>query len=172
MTSLFDRRMTAEIDGDFVVLLIGMRINKPWLVHKWMPVARAMFRMIKELEQHPESGFLGYEQGGGPGLMVQYWRSYEQLERFARDPDQTHFPAWVAFNKANARARGDVGIWHETYSIRAGEYETVYSGMPAYGLGKVGKLVPATGKKMSARERLRGEQAPADERLELQAGDE
>jgi len=31
-------RMTADLDGEFVVLLIGMRINKPWKVHKWWPV--------------------------------------------------------------------------------------------------------------------------------------
>lgn len=155
--------MAAQIEGDFVVLLIGMRINKPWLVHKWLPVALGMKRMITELAAHPESGFLGYEQGGT--LFVQYWRSYEHLERFARNPDQTHFPAWVAFNKANAKTRGDVGIWHETYSIPAGHYEAIYSGMPPYGLGKASQLVPATGKRNSARERLRGEAPPEDARL-------
>lgn len=35
-------RMTADIDGEFVVFLIGMRINKPWKVHKWWPVFVAM----------------------------------------------------------------------------------------------------------------------------------
>ena len=38
-------RLTAEMDGDFVVFLIGMRVNKPWKVHKWLPVARAMPRL-------------------------------------------------------------------------------------------------------------------------------
>ena len=47
-----------------------------------------------------------------------------------------------------------MGIWHETYQIRAGEYETIYSGMPRIGLGKVGTLVPANAKKESARGRL------------------
>ncbi len=27
-------RLTATLDGDFVVFLIGMRINKPLLIHK------------------------------------------------------------------------------------------------------------------------------------------
>ena len=30
MPAILDRRATARIDGDFVVFLIGMRINKPW----------------------------------------------------------------------------------------------------------------------------------------------
>ena len=60
----------------------------------------------------------------------------------------------MAFNKRTGNSRGDVGIWHETYQCRAGEYEAVYSGMPPYGLGTVGKLVPVSGRKESARERF------------------
>ena len=33
------------------------------------------------------------------------------------------------------------GIWHETYRVRAGEYEAVYGNMPPFGLGKAGRLV-------------------------------
>jgi hypothetical protein len=160
------QRMAAQIEGDFVVFLIGARINKPWKVHKWLPVALAMRRMIKELQAHPEAGFLGHEEAGT--VMVQYWRSFEHLERYARSPDQQHFPAWVDFNRKNANARGDVGIWHETYLVRAGEYEAIYSGMPAYGLGKVSSLVPATGRKKSARARVTGEAAPADAQLDAE----
>ena len=50
MARIFADRMTADIEGDFVVFLIGMRINKPWKVHKWWPVFSAMPRMLKELE--------------------------------------------------------------------------------------------------------------------------
>jgi hypothetical protein len=51
-------------------------------------------------------------------------------------------------------SRGDVGIWHETYRVEAGAYEAVYSGMPTRGLGRVGRLVPATGRRETARQRL------------------
>ena len=37
-----NERLTATFDGNFVVFLIGMRLNKPLLVHKWLPVAKAM----------------------------------------------------------------------------------------------------------------------------------
>jgi hypothetical protein len=157
MPEIIPKRMAAHFDGDFVVFLIGMRINKPWKIHKWLPVFLGMPRMLKELKQQPESGFLGSISGGL--LVVQYWRSFEHLEAYARNQDQQHWPAWVAFNKRTAKSRGDVGIWHETYKIRAGEYEAIYSGMPAYGLGSIGKLLAATGRSEFARGRL-GRQAP------------
>ena len=47
-------RMTATIDGDFVVFLIGMRINQPWKIHRWLPVVFAMRKMLVELYSHPE----------------------------------------------------------------------------------------------------------------------
>ncbi len=34
MTQINPRRVTARIEGDCVVFLIGMRINKPWKLHK------------------------------------------------------------------------------------------------------------------------------------------
>ena len=153
MARVIPSRMTAEIDGDFVVFLIGMRINKPWKINKWLPVFLAMPRLLKELDGHPESGFLGHIMA--LGVIVQYWRSFEHLEAYARNADQLHWPAWVAFNKRVGSSRGDVGIWHETYQVRAGEYETVYSGVPPTGLGKVGQLVPASGARESAAGRFK-----------------
>jgi len=152
MAKVTPKRVTAAIEGDFVVFLIGMRINKPWKLHKWVPVFRAMPRMIRELERAPESGFLGHIFG--PGVIVQYWRSFEQLEAYARSPEQLHWPAWKDFNKRVGRSRGDVGIWHETYKVRAGEYECVYSGMPLFGLAKASRTLDAEGDLESARGRL------------------
>ena len=82
-----NRRVTAKIEGDFVVFIIGMRVNKPWKLHKWLPVFAAMPQMIAELEKDPESGFLGAEQFINPfkPVLVQYWRSFEALEKYARD---------------------------------------------------------------------------------------
>ena len=39
---IYKDRMTAKMEGDFVVFLIGMRINKPLAVHKYVPVLNAM----------------------------------------------------------------------------------------------------------------------------------
>ena len=174
MAQVINRRVTAEIEGDFVVFLIGMRINRFWKVWKWLPVFLAMPRMLRELEQRPESGFLGAGQYvGSPRrpTLIQYWRSFEHLESFARSKDANHWPAWVEFNK-RVGSSGDVGIWHETYLVPAGGYECVYNNMPPIGLGAVTELVPAAGRKATAasRARIRDEPYPEGvptERIEI-----
>jgi len=155
MSDVIASRVTAGIEGDFVVFLVGMRINKPWKLHKWLPVARAMPRMLRELEAAaPDVGFLGHNGLGLSLSVLQYWRSFDHLERYARDRAARHWPAWVEFNRRMKDARGDVGIWHETYKIRAGEYETVYSGMPPHGLGKAAGRAAVTQANDSARQRI------------------
>lgn len=148
-------RMTARMDRPFVVFLIGMRINKWWRPDLWLPVAASMPRMIAELGADPESGFLGCESGGlaNPTMMVQYWRSTEDLMRYARSKDHAHYPAWADFRKRVARTDA-VGVWHETFAVAPGSYECVYANMPAFGLGKIGELVPAHGPLATARRRL------------------
>src|SRR3954464_14778261 len=103
MARVIPDRMCAQIDGDFVVFIIGMRVNKPWKLHKWVPVALAMPRMLKELEKNPDSGLLGVLSTGL--TLVQYWRSFDALEKYALNSDGEHWPAWVAFNKRMARSR-------------------------------------------------------------------
>ncbi len=147
-------RLTATMDGTFVVFLIGMRINSPLKVHKWMPVASAKPRMIRELYMQPELGFLHAELWfSGTILVMQYWRSMDQLLAYARNREAQHLPAWKAFNKA-VGTDGTVGIWHETYAVSAGNYESVYVNMPAFGLGRAGTLRPAVGGRQSAAGRL------------------
>lgn len=152
---ILKERVTASMEGDFVVFLIGMRVNNPFLVHKWIPVSMAMPRMIKELTRHPEMGFLHAEMWfGRTTIMVQYWRSMEQLLAYATNKDSEHLPAWHAFNKA-VGTDGSVGIWHETYAVSPGTFETIYANMPPFGLGKAGSLKPAIGNRESATARLR-----------------
>ena len=86
MANIIAGRYTAQTDEPFVVFLIGMRINRLFAFRKWIPTALAMGPMLRTLYQHPEKGFLG-----GRTLLswrsitqVQYWRSFDHLERFAR----------------------------------------------------------------------------------------
>ena len=58
---IYKDRMTAKMEGDFVVFLIGMRINKPLMLHKLIPVLGAMPKMLKELYTKPELGFIHHE---------------------------------------------------------------------------------------------------------------
>ncbi|MEM7533769.1 MAG: DUF4188 domain-containing protein [Chloroflexota bacterium] len=166
MAEIIAERVTAEIEEEIIVFLIGMRINKFWKVNQWLPVGMAMPRMLRELYANPESGFLGGESWfGNPTIMVQYWRSFEELERYAKDKEQAHLPAWAAFNRAIG-SNGDVGIWHETYRIRPGDYECVYNNMPAFGLAKATKLVPVSGRRESAAGRMQVEEAVEEAAVE------
>jgi hypothetical protein len=136
---------TAEMEGDFVVFLIGMRVNKWWKLHKWLPVAAAMGPMLRELMTQRNLGLMHFSTWLGPRgpMLVQYWRGVEQLEAFARDPDLSHRPAWKRWNRAVGDS-GDVGIWHETYVVRDGTFEVLYGNMPAFGLAAAGSPVPLT----------------------------
>lgn len=156
MGRIVDKRVCAEMDGGFVVFLIGLRVNKPWKVWKWLPVSSAMPRMLIELAKQPQLGLLHAEtQFSFPNVTVtQYWKSFEALEAYAKARDKAHLPAWQAFNKAIA-SNGDVGIWHETYVIEPGKYENIYNNMPPYGLGAVGRIVDAVGARQAARARVK-----------------
>lgn len=149
-----NKRLTSRLDDGFVVFLIGMRINAWWKPWRWMPVAAAMPRMVAELSKKPELGFLGAESWfGRTTLMLQYWRSKDQLLAFASDRKSTHFPAWGAFYKAVGTG-GDVGIWHETYIVQPGSYENIYVNMPRFGLGAVAGVTEASGPLARADKRL------------------
>jgi hypothetical protein len=155
MTSILAGRFTAQTDEPFVVFLIGMRINKLVAFSKWVPTAMAMAPMLQTLRQHPEKGFLGAEQFFSlrGGILVQYWRSLEDLEHFARNPSDPHAEAWKRFNRA-VGSDGSVGIWHETYAIQPGNYESIYVNMPVFGLAAATQHVPVTGRRETMRARL------------------
>ena len=139
-----NERVTSSLEGDFVVFLIGLRINEPLKVNKWWPVTRAMPKMLEELGRQPELGFIHAEMWfSRTTIMVQYWRSMEQLLAYAKNKTAEHLPAWQAFNKA-VGTNGSVGIWHETYVVEPGAHESVYVNMPTFGLGKIAGLRSAS----------------------------
>lgn len=154
MTDLRQGRWTAEIDGDFVVFLIGARVNSKFqAVKALMDLGgrRGMNHMLKYLTEHPEKGLLGFETAGF--TVIQYWRSFEHLEAFAKNTDDPHLKAWRSYWKRVGQGTRS-GIWHETYLVRAGEYEAIYGNMPPHGLGKAGNLVPVA-ESLTARQRLK-----------------
>ena len=107
--------------------------------------------MLKYLSQHPEKGFLGYQTLGLAN--VQYWRSFADLEAFAKDKDDPHLEAWRKYWK-RLGSSDRTGIWHETFLVRDGEYEALYGNMPPRGLGKASRLVPLA-ESVGARQRIR-----------------
>src|SRR6056297_1778246 len=148
-------RLAARIEGDFVLFLVGMRINKVYRPDLWGPVANAMPRMLAELEANPDLGMLGSRTrwAGRHIDVIQYWRSFEHLHAYARARNAEHLPAWRAYNRT-VHDNDAVGVWHETFLVPAGAYETVYRKMPPYGLAAAAETAEATGELYSATGRL------------------
>ena len=154
MAKVNSGRWTAEIEGDFVVFLIGARPNSVWqLLRSFGDLGgrRGMGHMLQYLSEQPDKGLLGYQMGYP--TIVQYWRSFEHLEAFARDADDPHLQPWRNYWR-RVGTSGRTGIWHETFLVRAGEYEAIYGNMPTIGLGKAGTLLPVA-ESSTARLRVR-----------------
>lgn len=154
MPKVLNKRITSSNEDNIVVFLIGMRINKFWKFKQWGLFMRAMPKMLKELYQNPELGFLSHEMWFGRStILVQYWRSIEQLNAYAKNRNAEHLPAWQAFNKKIA-SNGNVGIWHESYIVKSGNYETIYNNMPLFGLAKAKQALEINSLNETAEQRL------------------
>ena len=157
--SLTASRTTADAQGDVVVLLIGMRVNRFWAVHQWVPVMLAMLRMLAELKKDPGRGLLSrvlLTASPRTYYVVQYWESKEKLYAYASAPDAFHHRAWAKINRLerDGKVRGHVGIWHEAYIVPEGSYETVYGDMPAFGLAAAHGQVPLERRGRYAKDRF------------------
>lgn len=83
-----------------VLFMVGVRINKWRKVGHWLPLLLTLPGMLRELITTPDGGLLGYRLLIGPGprnaMLAQYWRSSDDLLRFARDVPGTHRSALLA----------------------------------------------------------------------------
>jgi hypothetical protein len=154
-------RMTHEHAGPIGVFLIGVRFNRLHRPDQWVPVFMAMPTMLAELYRNKAAaargeaddlGFLGARTllGGKGVTVIQYWRSVEDIYRYASAPAHEHRPAWTAFNARARQAQGVVGIWHETYAVPTGAHESVYVGMPVMGIAEATASVPVPTRKRYA----------------------
>jgi hypothetical protein len=134
-----------------------MRVNQFWAIKKWLPVAQAMGPMMQTLSQNPEKGLLGARMffRGWPleTCMVSYWRSFDDLTRFARAEHDPHWQPWQRFMR-EVGADGSVGIWHETYRVDPANCECIYGNMPAFGLAAATAHVPISERTRTAKARM------------------
>ncbi|ATW52848.1 DUF4188 domain-containing protein [Streptomyces xantholiticus] len=150
-------RTTAAASGDVVVFLIGTRVNHLWAVHRWPAVLLAMLMMLRELSGDRSLGLLHHiVLIGSPRAyyVVQYWESKDKLLAYAAASDRRHRPWWGRYNRLARKGGRHVGIWHETYIVPEGSYETMYGDMPPYGLGRAHGTAPLRDG-VHAQERLR-----------------
>src|SRR4051812_49754026 len=118
-------RWTADLDGDFVVFLIGAMVHDPAVATEASELLMAMADMLGELEADPSKGLLGYTSHGEPGkgVIVQYWRSFDLLEAYSRNPRSRHAPVWRAGEPPCSPGRGGAGVWDETLRGEARGHE-------------------------------------------------
>lgn len=155
MAEVFPGRYTTRLPAEATaVFLIGMRFNTVRGLAKAGPVVVAMPRMLKFLATHPESGLLGFHSWlGRTTMLVSYWRSADDVQRFASDPDAPHAPAWRAFTQKIGVSR-HTGIFHELYTIRPGDFEAVYANMPAFGMAASGEHFPVENGLRTSKQRM------------------
>ena len=151
MATLELGRKTVDNGQDIVVFLIGARINKWWLLPLSLPILAKMRAMQQELLKDPTSGLLALQSLGSADAL--YFRSVEHLLNYANDRKKTHQPAVKKFFQ-KLFSNEAVGIWHETYFVRAGDYECIYTNMPRRGLGRTSPLIDAKGELGTAKGRL------------------
>jgi hypothetical protein len=144
--------MTHQHEGELVVFMLGMTINKWWRVDLWLPTLFAVTPMIDELKDDPDRGMLGFRLviGSRGPVIIQYWGSLDKLLAYATAKDATHLPRWTKFTRSKGLAKGAVGIWHETFLVD--KAESLYIGTPEMGLARATEVVTVT--KNSARERI------------------
>lgn len=146
MTAVDGRRLAAALDDGVVVYVNGMRLNRLRALPQYLAAGLKAGKLLRELEADPDSGFLGYQpalMGLRQGAAIQYWRSLEDLHRFARDRDGAHVPAWKWYNQTG-NADGGVGFWSETYVVDADHVETFFRNAEDVGVGAFVDLVPAS----------------------------
>ncbi|MFE9290414.1 monooxygenase family protein [Streptomyces olivaceus] len=92
---------------------------------------------------------------GGPAEVLQQplHRAASGLH-YASDQGGQHRPAWAAFNRRVRGSEGAVGIWHETYVVPAGSYESIYIDIPPAGLGEAWGVEPVSRRGERAAQRL------------------
>jgi len=124
----------AEVDGDFVVFLIGTRINKPWKIGSGARWVRAMRLMLKELDANPDLGCLGHTFGCQSSCSIGAASiTLKRYAKVARSPAPASLATIQQDCEPVARHRGHL---HETFGSAPVLYETVLFRHAAIWLGQ------------------------------------
>jgi len=127
-----------------VVFHLGVRFNHPLglLGPGAKEIGDHFTAMIKELEnRRDEFGMLklttwrGVERSSNNTLMtIAYFRDVAGLNKFAHD--KVHRDGWDWYQRfAKKEGNSNIGIFHETFVTRPGDYETIYVDCPPTLLG-------------------------------------
>lgn len=155
-TGAFGSRPAAK---PLVVFHLGVRFNHPLglLSPGAKEIGDYFTAMIKALEdRRDEFGMLhisnwraAERQSNNSLMIVAYFRDVDSLNKFAHDP--IHREGWDWYLRfAKKEGNSHIGIFHETFVTRPGDYETIYVDCPPTLLGAANvKVDDAGGEKAS-----------------------
>jgi hypothetical protein len=83
--------------------------------------------------------------------VLQYWRSFDDLEAWARRPPHAD---WWRTAAERIRLKRDIGIYHETFLVRAADIESISMNCRPAGLETFGLLGEPVGPMTTSRGRL------------------
>ena len=89
--------------------------------------------------------------GRGHFGVLQYWRSFEDLEAWSHRPPHSE---WWRKALERMRTKGDLGIYHETFLVPRDRVEAIYLDCEPAGLARFGTLGEPVGKMTASRGRL------------------
>ena len=94
--------------------------------------------MLRELDAAPNPPLLGWRLLLASPLSPTVHPVLAQLRRpgVVRQRSRSPAQAGLAAVLPKIGLNGNVGIWHETYTIRAGDYEAIYVNMPRDRVGQ------------------------------------
>jgi hypothetical protein len=142
-----------ETVAELCLVRMGMRARG--LRARWF-AARMMRAIDREADEAIASGagLLRSERfamGRGHRGVLQYWRSFDDLEAWSRRPPHSE---WWRAAVERMRARADFGIYHETFLVPRDRIESIYLNCPPTGLSAFGELGEPVGPRTTGRGRL------------------
>jgi hypothetical protein len=84
--------------------------------------------------------------------VLQYWRSFDDLEAWSHRPPHAQ---WWRKAVERMRLKRDLGVYHESFLVRAQDIESIYMDCRQTGLGTFGLLGEPVGEMTTSRGRLR-----------------
>ena len=124
-------RVRAASKSSRCLFLVGMRVNNLWNPIHIILTFFMMWKVLKSLETKKPVGYCGYEVAFGRNIIIPtYWTSKEALIKYASSSrGVVHGEARKSFVDRVLNS-GTVGIWHETYCVTPGNFESLYINMP------------------------------------------
>ena len=150
------KRITATLPDaidELCLLRLGLQCRGLGARLYGLRLARAIARASAEAVA-TGAGLLCSERftlGGGHFGVLQYWRSFDELEAWARRPPHAE---WWRAAVERMRTKGDLGVYHETFLVPRDRIESIALECAPAGLATFGTIGAPDGPRTTSRGRL------------------